>query len=1146
MAESPSSIRRGVPRAAAISALRRTFRVRRRSDGAPPSPRMGVRRAIRLAGAGLLGIAAILAIAWLAILYMPLPASQLVPRVQGALQSRLGPTYAVTIADAELHRGGDGVGLRLVDLAIAKAGGSNVAEAARVELRLDGMSLLTGEIKVRSAHVLRPRLDMRFDETVGAASEQADLPLRILGGVADLDRLLGPDGAAGALQQVEVEGAVLQVASGKRAPVTLDGVDLRLSRTTSGALALTAASARADDRWSSAVTVSPGPDGRGRVIDLGLENVALGPYAAPFAERAGAPPIAGRLSGHLNAQIGADGRLNAGDGRLALRDLSVTPPGGAPLVAETVQLELGWDPLARTLTIEPSRIAGQGGQMNFSGSIAAPGGGRTAWAVTLDGRDALLAAERPGEAPLRLDRVVVEAGFDPGAGVLEVTKAQVLGPTAKAALTGVVRFEGESPGVRLGLVSEPMPASAAKRLWPPFVAGAIRRWAVENVRGGTVESLSLTLDIPSGALDALGPYDPLPPGSMALEVTFSDASLRGKPGLPWIEGASGRVVATSRQVLGTIGRGVIPQPSGPPLTLSDVRFEVPDTAPRFQPAKVTFRADGPLDPAMTLLTSGAVGANPLPPQLDAAKVAGKVAANVTVGFELGHAAGDEPKAAVDVYAALDDVTVADVFAGKSFERGTFKVTSSGGATDVSGKGRLGGAAATVSVVEIPATDSAPRRRNLKATVTADAGDLTRLGLDVPGVLRGALPIEATMPLDQPGAPIMLTADLKSVGIDGVAPGFRKPAGQPGRLSFLVEKGAERTLVKDFALESGDRSIRGTLAFGPKGELLSATLPIYRPAPGDDARVEIDKTRSGAVKVAVQGAALDLKPLLDAFRGKKAGEQGGAPSGASKSGAMPKTLDVTAKLGTGLGYGGEALAGLELKLAMRDGKVTDAEGAARLGRGAIKVTTADDGRLRLTGEDAGAFFRLADLYGRIDGGVYDLSASLVGGPGTLRVRDFSVRNDDALAQVQVTTGADRQAQRAGATRFDRLRVAFVEGRGKIDIQEATLYGPQLGATLDGVVDYSADQVSLVGTFVPAYALNNLFARVPIIGALLGGGKEGGLVGVTFQVKGRTGAPVVTVNPVSAVAPGFLRKMFEFRQSGADTTSSTSQPTNDAQQ
>ena len=42
----------------------------------------------------------------------------------------------------------------------------------------------------------------------------------------------------------------------------------------------------------------------------------------------------------------------------------------------------------------------------------------------------------------------------------------------------------------------------------------------------------------------------------------------------------------------------------------------------------------------------------------------------------------------------------------------------------------------------------------------------------------------------------------------------------------------------------------------------------------------------------------------------------------------------------------------------------------------------------------------------------------------------------------------------------------------------------------------------------------------------GGEKEGLVGVTYEVVGRPGNPVLHVNPLSALAPGLLRKVFEF--------------------
>jgi hypothetical protein len=71
------------------------------------------------------------------------------------------------------------------------------------------------------------------------------------------------------------------------------------------------------------------------------------------------------------------------------------------------------------------------------------------------------------------------------------------------------------------------------------------------------------------------------------------------------------------------------------------------------------------------------------------------------------------------------------------------------------------------------------------------------------------------------------------------------------------------------------------------------------------------------------------------------------------------------------------------------------------------------------------------------------------------------------------------------------------------------------------------VDITGTYIPAYALNNLFSKIPIIGLALGGPGEG-LFGVTFRIAGPIASPEVFFNPLSAVAPGIFRKIFEFQR------------------
>jgi hypothetical protein len=84
---------------------------------------------------------------------------------------------------------------------------------------------------------------------------------------------------------------------------------------------------------------------------------------------------------------------------------------------------------------------------------------------------------------------------------------------------------------------------------------------------------------------------------------------------------------------------------------------------------------------------------------------------------------------------------------------------------------------------------------------------------------------------------------------------------------------------------------------------------------------------------------------------------------------------------------------------------------------------------------------------------------------------------------------------------------------------------MGATMDGVLDYAANDVRMRGTFVPLFGLNNMFGQIPILGLFLGGDREG-LIGITFEVVGPPGAPTLRVNPASALAPGVIRKIFEF--------------------
>src|SRR6187401_2012010 len=147
-------------------------------------------------------------------------------------------------------------------------------------------------------------------------------------------------------------------------------------------------------------------------------------------------------------------------------------------------------------------------------------------------------------------------------------------------------------------------------------------------------------------------------------------------------------------------------------------------------------------------------------------------------------------------------------------------------------------------------------------------------------------------------------------------------------------------------------------------------------------------------------------------------------------------------------------------------------------------------------------------------------------GTLYIRRFAVRGEPALDRIVSGAPNTPGAPATSGVDFSEMRSEFTRVPGKMAIRDGIVRGPLVGATVERNIDYVRDDVHLRGTFVPFYGLNNMFGQIPIVGLFLGGGSNEGLFGVTYEVVGTPGQPVLRVNPISAMAPGVLRKIFEF--------------------
>jgi hypothetical protein len=370
----------------------------------------------------------------------------------------------------------------------------------------------------------------------------------------------------------------------------------------------------------------------------------------------------------------------------------------------------------------------------------------------------------------------------------------------------------------------------------------------------------------------------------------------------------------------------------------------------------------------------------------------------------------------------------------------------------------------------------------------------------------------------------IDADLTSLKLDNILPGWVKLPGKSSRAVFNVVQKQQSTRLEDLVIDGGGVSIKGSLEVDQNGDLMNANFPTYSPSEGDRTSLKAERGPDGVVKVTMRGDVFDGRGFIKStISGKEAD---------AKSKTRSIDFDVDLKLGAVAGFYGEALRSVDCKLSRRNGTIRSFALSGKLGRdtpltGELRGHAQGREVIYLETNDAGAFFRFTDTYAKMVGGqlAFAMDPPTVEPStkeGLINVRDFTVKGESSLDRV--AAGGPAGVQNGIA--FSRLRAEFSRQNGQLAIREGVVKGPLIGATIEGSIDYPGNQVRMSGTFVPMYGLNNMFGQIPIVGLFLGGGSNEGLIGITYEVVGTPGQPVLRVNPISAIFPGVSRKIMEF--------------------
>ncbi|WP_026870548.1 AsmA-like C-terminal domain-containing protein [Inquilinus limosus] len=704
----------------------------------------------------------------------------------------------------------------------------------------------------------------------------------------------------------------------------------------------------------------------------------------------------------------------------------------------------------------------------------------------------------------------------------------------KISLSGQVDAVGDTIELVTAGTVAGVPVDLLDSLWPPGLPSGARAWITTNLRDGVIDRTEFSLHARAPISDP-----------EAVTLVSADGTIQARDmtvhyfdGLPPITGlnAAASFNQSTMRIATAGGRlqDVEVQPSEITITGLDLRDQVID---------IDARVEGPVKAIMSVLDVPRLGyARKM--DLVPDRMSGRASARLHFGFSL---LADLPFEAVRmaVEGQLSNVGIAAAKPGYDLTGTDARLTLDKSGMTLQGKGQVNAVPLTFSWREAFDDSAIETRVSAQATLNAEARAALRLpefepvggtiGADLDYARRsgGAATLDAKLDL----------TDTR-LAIDPI--GWVKPPGGRANATVSLALAGDRvTKVSQFSVSGGDITASGSADFARDGSLAQLSIASFRQGP-NDVKGQVEVLGPDHYRLALSGTHLDVSGILGQRR--TAAGQGGASSDRSATDPAPgPRIDATFDVAE-LSFGdNRSLRSVHGRAIGRTTNLQDVTLAAQLpgGRPIDLRLTPQQGQpdrqiLTLRSEDAGEALRVLDIAENITGGSLLATGTRNGVTGAIdgRVdaRGFVLREAPGMARLLAATSPSGLQDLFGTSglTFNRLDADFTyaAAQRRITLKQGRGAGGDLGLAFDGVIDLRAETIDLAGTIVPIYHINSVISSIPLIGDILTGGEGGGLFAFTYTIRGSFADPSVSVNPLSVLAPGFLRRLFFEETPSAD--------------
>lgn len=996
----------------------------------------------------------------------PVSLNFLTPYLEEALKAKDG-AFTTHLDDTQLTWAGwdRALDIRLIGVRAVKRDGEVIASVPEMGVELSFRALLHGDIAATSLEVFRPKLRVVRGKDGGfemGAEEAGPAAGDIMRRlVGDLIAPPGTDQPIGYLTSVEVTDADLTLVD-EQAGTTWNATDtdIRVSRDADGIKGTVSLDLTLGDSVAD-LSADIGYQRDARSIDMGLSFSNLSPAA---------------LAKKQKLVEGLDG--------------VAVPLGGT--VTATVDLDGDVDSLGFDIT-------GGKGKLDLPAFYDKP---LPVTALSVKGR-----------LEENLARIV-----------LEEMRAELGGPAVH--LKGTIFRTGADLTAQGEAQILDMPVDSLVPYWPKGVAENPREWIAEHLSNGHIPKSRAVFAVtaPGGDLDNVRL------NSIAGNFTAEGITVDYLHPMMPAQDVAGRATFTASELDIEITRADLLGIRTNEGTVVITGLDADD-----QYGDIEMVITGPLGDIMEVVSSEPIEAAKFL-GVSSQEIGGQAAVRMRFKMPL---LKDLDAADMEIGAAANTTgaSIKRVAVGQDLTDGALTITVNAQRITAEGTAKLGGVPASLKIME--AFDkTAPTRGRYAVQASPTEEDLAGFGFSVAPYIIGPIPMNLVYVVDNTGrGDLGVTANLTQAAMAVEDLNWSKAAGEAGtgQIALVLQDDVPQA-IRDYDVSAGTLKATGsgTFAAAADGESRLDSIEFKQLAFGrTDVAGTMKLREDGGFDLNIKGPQIDAADYfsLEPEDEEKPDEPVPPPYTINAATEYlwlgPELRVVNAKLSI------DQADGRWRKLYFEGGMETTKE-AKEIPSFRVTIDTEGDKRkvTAATG-DAGRFLLNFGIFDNMQGGTLTLAGTIddakEGEPfnGNLLIKNYRVIKVPVLAKILTVaslTGVFNLLQGEGIG-FTDLKAGLHYKDDVLTVTDGRAYGDSIGLTMKGKIDLKGDTIDANGTVVPAYFINAALGNIPIVGDILtGGDKGGGIFAANYRLQGPLADPKVNIDPLSALAPGFLRNIF----------------------